>query len=127
VDSARASYTAALASYQQGVRNVVTEVEQALVNLDAAARRTDEADRATREYRRYYDATETYWRAGGASLLTLEEARRSALSAEIQLITLQRDRVEYWIALYKGLGGGWRPGDPASSPEALAREQADHS
>ncbi len=122
VDRARASYTAALASYRQGVRDVVTEVEQALINLDSTARRAEEAERAAQEYRRYFDATETHWRAGGASLLTLEEARRSALTADTQLITMQRDRVENWIALYKALGGGWEPGTPASSPATLAAQ-----
>lgn len=124
VDSARAGYTAALADYRQGVRNVVKEVEQALVNLDSAGRRADDAATAAREYRRYFHATEVSWRAGRDSLLTLEEARRTALSAEIQQITLQRDRVAYWIALYKALGGGWQPGAPASSPEAMARQSA---
>jgi outer membrane protein TolC len=96
------------------VRQVVKEVEQALVNLDSAGRRTEQAEQATREYRRYFDVTEQNWRAGGVSLLTLEEARRSALAAQIELIGLQRDRVEYWIALYKALGGGWQPGAAAT-------------
>jgi outer membrane protein TolC len=125
VDSARASYAAALANYHQGVRDVATEVEEALVNLDATARRAEEAERAAQEYRRYFDATETHWRAGGVSLLSLEEARRSAMSADIQLISLQRDRIGYWIALYKALGGGWQPGTPASSPEVLAAQSND--
>jgi NodT family efflux transporter outer membrane factor (OMF) lipoprotein len=123
VSTAQASYTAALANYRQGVRNVVKEVEQALVNLDSTARRAEDAERAATEYRSYFQAMEINWRAGGASLLTLEEARRSALSAEIQQITLQRDRVEYWIALYKALGGGWQSGNPAASPETLATRQ----
>ena len=119
VDTARASYQSAEAGFRQGVRTAVKEVEQALVNLDSTARRSEEAQRAADDYRTYFRATEANWRAGGESLLTLEEARRSALSAEISLITLQRDRVEYWIALYKALGGGWEPGTPASSPDAL--------
>lgn len=126
VASARAGYTSALANYRQGVRNAVQEVEQALVNLDSTARRAGEAERAATEYRNYFQATEVNWRAGGASLLTLEETRRSALSAEIQLITLQRERVEYWIALYKALGGGWQPGIAASSPEALAMQKTNN-
>lgn len=120
VASARASYQAALANFRQGVRTAVKEVERSLVNLDSTARRAEEAERAAEGYRHYFRATETNWRAGGESLLTLEEARRSALSAEISLITLQRDRVEYWIALYKALGGGWQPGTPAWSPDTLA-------
>ena len=120
VDSAKASYLSALASYRQGVRTVVKEVEQALVNLDSTARRAEEADKAAREYRSYFRSTDASWKAGSESLLTLEEARRSALSADITQITLQRDRVQYWIALYKALGGGWQAGTPASSPDALA-------
>ena len=120
VDTARSSYQSAEAGFRQGVRSAVKEVEQALVNLDSTARRADEAERAADDYRAYFRATEANWRAGGESLLTLEEARRSALSAEISLITLQRDRVEYWIALYRSLGGGWQAGTPASSPDALA-------
>jgi NodT family efflux transporter outer membrane factor (OMF) lipoprotein len=114
VDSARAAYAAADADYRQKVRQAVKEVEQALVSLDSAARRTAQAEEAAREYRRYFEAAEQNWRAGGVSLLTLEEARRLALAAEIELIGLQRDRVEYWIALYKALGGGWQPGAAAT-------------
>ncbi|SEF34873.1 efflux transporter outer membrane subunit [Variovorax sp. NFACC27] len=113
VVTARANYQTALANYRQGVRTAVKEVERSLVNLDSTARRVDEAQRAADDYRRYFQATETNWRAGLESLLTLEEARRSALSAEISLITLQRDRVEYWISLYKALGGGWQAGASA--------------
>ena len=43
------------------------------------------------------------------SLLTLEEARRSALSSQIESLTLLRDQVQYWITLYKAVGGGWMP------------------
>lgn len=122
VDSAQASYRSALAEYRQSVRDVVKEIEQALVRLDSTGRRADQAEQAAQEYRRYFEATEVNWRAGGASLLTLEEARRSALSAQIDQITLQRSRVQYWIALYKALGGGWQPDTPASSPQALAQQ-----
>lgn len=122
VKSAQATYTAALADYRQGVRSAVKEVEQALVNLDSAGRRANDATTAAQEYRRYFEATEMNWHAGRDSLLSLEEARRTALTAEIQRITLQRDRVTYWIALYKALGGGWQPGMPATSPEAMAKQ-----
>lgn len=116
VDSARASYVSALSSYRQGVRTVVRDVEQALTNLDGAGRRAAQAEKAAREYRSYFLSIETNWRAGRASLLTLEEARRSALSAEITEITLQQNRVQYWIALYKAVGGGWQAGIPAETP-----------
>lgn len=124
VDKAQATYAAADADYRQKVRQIVKEVEQALVNLDSAAQRTDRAEIAASEYRRYFEATELDWRAGGASLLTVEVARRSALAAQIELIGLQRDHVGYWIALYKSLGGGWQAGTPAS-PATSGQSQND--
>lgn len=110
VDSARAGYGAAHADWQQGVRTAVKEVEQSLVRLDGAAKRTEQAELAAQEYRRYLVAAQAQWRAGTTSLLDLEASRRQALSTQIELIGLQRDRVTYWIALYKALGGDWRPG-----------------
>jgi NodT family efflux transporter outer membrane factor (OMF) lipoprotein len=116
VTSAEAAYRSAYAAYQLGVRQIVRDVEEALVRLDSAANRLQQAAIADSQYREYFLATQSNWRAGNVSLLTLEEARRSALAAEIQRITLQRNRVQYWIALYKAVGGGWQPGDAAQAP-----------
>ncbi|OZI71557.1 efflux transporter outer membrane subunit [Bordetella genomosp. 12] len=107
VASAQADYQSALAQYRQGVRTAIKEVEQALVQLDGAASRATFAAEAARDYRSFEQATEVQWQAGGASLLDLEEARRSALNADIEHITLLRNQVQYWIALYKAAGGGW--------------------
>jgi multidrug efflux system outer membrane protein len=108
VDSARAVYNSSLASYRSTVRDAVREVEQALVALQGASIRSGAARQAAGSYRRYVAATEVNWRAGGTSLLALEEARRSATVAETTLVTLERDQVRDWIALYKALGGGWQ-------------------
>ena len=110
VSVAEANYATALATYQQDVRNAVKEVEQALVNLDSAARRETTEQVSMTQYRSYYNAAEINWRAGGISLITLEDARRQLINAELSHITQQHDRVQYWIALYKALGGGWQPG-----------------
>jgi len=123
VTSAEATYQGALAGYRDGVRTAVKEVEQALVYLDTAAKRAESAESAARHYDSYFKATQQSWRAGMTNLLSLEEARRSALSAEVTLIGLQRDRVQYWVSLYKKLGGGWQAGDSARSPDALAKTE----
>lgn len=120
VESARADYQVALAEWRQGVRSAVKEVEQALVNLEGAASRTGQTARAAAEYRAYFEATEAKWRAGSASLLDLEEARRSALSAQIDYLDLLSGQVQYWIALYKAMGGGWTP-DALAEPSAASR------
>ncbi|HGL5379744.1 MULTISPECIES: efflux transporter outer membrane subunit [Burkholderia cepacia complex] len=118
VDSARASYEAQLADYRSSVLTAIKEVETALVDLDGAAHRSDDARRSVEQYRRYERATEANWRGGFDTLLTLEQARRSLTSAEISYIELQRDRVRSWIALYKALGGGWQTGGASTSTAA---------
>lgn len=112
VDSARADYDLQLATYRQSVRTAIKEAEQALVRLDGAARRTGASQTAARDYRQYFESIDRNWRAGGASLLDREEARRNALTAEIAFISVRRDQIQYWIALYKALGGGWQPDTP---------------
>ncbi len=120
VASAQATYDEALATYRVSVRTAVKEVEQALLNLDGAARRSRDAGRAAESYRQYFSSTEANWRAGNVSLLSLEEARRSAIEAASTQITLQRDRLRYWIALYKALGGGWSADSTLGSRDAPA-------
>ena len=121
VDGAQATYQGALASYRGGVRTAIKEVEQALVYLDSAAQRAASAQSAAKNYQDYFHSSERQWQAGMVSLLNLEEARRSALSSEVTWITLQRDRVQYWISLYRKLGGGWQADRPALSPTALSQ------
>lgn len=107
IRSARADYDSALAAYRQTVLDAVKEVEQDLARLDSMADQ-EAAQRASVEgYRDYLAATERSWRAGSTSQLNLETTRRTTISAEISLITLQQDRLSYWIALYKAVGGGW--------------------
>jgi outer membrane protein, multidrug efflux system len=119
VSSAEANYAAALATYQQNVRTAIKEVEQNLVSLDSATRRAQAEQVSTEQYRSYLKATEINWRAGGVSLLSLEDARRQAINAEVTLINQQHDRVQYWIALYKSLGGGW----PVSAEKTKSGEK----
>ncbi|WP_445370447.1 efflux transporter outer membrane subunit [Methylomonas sp. HW2-6] len=115
VDSAEAAYAGALATYRSDIRAAVKEVEQALVNLSGAEQRESVEARSAEQYRRYFQASEQNWRAGGLSLLSLEDARGQMIAQEISLITQQQNRVQYWIALYKALGGGWRAQDTQMS------------
>lgn len=117
VDAAQDRYTEAVALYRARVRQAVREVEEALVTLDASAARSEDARIATEGYRASFNATEARYKGGLASLVELEDARRTALTAETALLTLQRERAAAWIALYRAAGGGWeRP--QAATPEA---------
>ncbi len=109
VDAAEARYAEARARYEQRARVAVREVEEALVRLEAATRREEDARRAAAGFREFFDSAQARWDVGAGSLLDLEEARRNALNAAAALVGVQRERVAAWISLYKAIGGGWGP------------------
>jgi outer membrane protein TolC len=126
VVAARARYDEATSAYAASLRNAIREVENALIALQGTADRNADAQTAAENFELSYRATEARYRSGFGTLFELEDARRSALAAQITLINLHRERVAAWIALYRALGGGWSaladaqtatsPAHPAASP-----------
>ena len=109
VDSAQARYTEARARYEQRARVAVREVEEALVRLDGAARRENDARTAAAGYREFMESAQARWDAGAGSLLDLEEARRNALLSAAVLVGVQRERVR---GVDRALQGGRRRLEP---------------
>jgi outer membrane protein, multidrug efflux system len=107
VAAAQARYDEAGVLYRARLRTAVREVEEALVALRSTADRSADAQVATEGFEASYLATEARFKGGLGSLFDLEDARRSALLAQIALIDLQRERSTAWISLYRALGGGW--------------------
>ena len=107
VEAARARYDNAVITYRAVARQAVREVEESLVNLNSTALRGGDAQVALEGYRYSFRATEDLYKNGLASLLQLEDARRTRLGAENAVVTLQRERNAAWIALYRAAGGGW--------------------
>jgi outer membrane protein TolC len=118
VDAAQARYEEAAAFYAASVRQAVREVEEALVTLESTRLRDEDARVAAENYRVSFVGTEARYRSGLASLVELEDIRRSALVAETALVLLQRERLTAWIALYRALGGGWTRPEPATATTA---------
>lgn len=108
VANARAAYDLQLGSYRQTVRSAVLDIEQALVRLDSARSRERDAERASTGYRANFEAIDQLQRAGSASMIDRESARRNALDAERSLVSLRLTQAREWIALYKAIGGGWQ-------------------
>ncbi len=108
VQAAQARYDEAVVLYRAQVRRAVSEVEQALVTLDSARARVGDARAAAEGFRVSFNATEARHRAGLASLVELEDARRSQLAAQTALVSLQRELHNAWISLYRAAGGGWQ-------------------
>ncbi|WPB56851.1 efflux transporter outer membrane subunit [Xylophilus sp. GOD-11R] len=113
VDSAKARYDEAAAQFRAKARQAVREVEEALVNLQAATDRIASAETAAEGYKRALAGTQARYDAGLATLIALEDVRRTALASETARVNLRRERMAAWIALYRAAGGGWDPASPA--------------
>ncbi|RST56787.1 efflux transporter outer membrane subunit [Variovorax sp. MHTC-1] len=116
VDAARARYDEAVALYRSSVRQAVREVEEALINLQSTDARAGDADAAVQSYQASFDATSARYQSGLASLFELEDSRRTLFAAQTARVSLQRERAEAWVALYRSMGGGWtRPGSTTTT------------
>lgn len=107
----QAAYEEAVVAYRASVRTAVREVEQALVALHSADAAWPDARSAAQGFASALQAATDRHRAGLASLLELEDARRSALAAQLALTALERERLLAWVDLYRALGGGWSATD----------------
>ena len=109
VDFAQAAYRDAVVAYQGKVRQAVREVEEAMVNLSSAETRMTATQSAAAGYARALTATYARYSQGLASLLEVEEARRSALTADNALLVLSLEQRLAWVSIYRAVGGGFTP------------------
>ena len=119
VDAAAARYDEAAATYRGRVRQAVREVEEALINLQSTAARNTDAQTAVDGYQASFSGTEALYKNGLASLVELEDSRRSLLTAQTTLASLQQSRNTAWVSLYRAMGGGWTPAVNAVSAAGL--------
>ena len=124
VDAAKARYEEAAGKYRGTVRQAVREVEEALVNLQSTSDRSLDTRVAAEGYSASFEGTQARYKAGLASLVELEDARRVLLAAQSGLISLERERRGAWIALYRALGGGWTTAAPHATPMVFSIPQA---
>jgi len=111
VDVARAQYEASVSTFRSKVRTAVKEVEEALVRLDSVDKRLPEARSAVSGYQTNFKATQSLFEVGLGSLMDVETARRTMLSAELAIKELEQEQVSAWIALYRAAGGSWEDTD----------------
>jgi NodT family efflux transporter outer membrane factor (OMF) lipoprotein len=117
VIAAQANYTQAVALYRGRVRQAVREVEEALVKLQSADARNQDAQTSATGYAQFLQATQARYNQGLASLVELEDARRNSLAAQSAQLSLALERNQSWVALYRALGGGF---DANAPPDASA-------
>lgn len=116
LDAAKARYEDAASKYRSTCRQAVREVEEALVNLESTGDRSGNTVQAAEGYQASFAGTQARYKAGLASLVDLEDSRRTLLASQSALINLELERRSAWIALYRALGGGWTTATPHSTP-----------
>jgi outer membrane protein, multidrug efflux system len=119
-EAAVTAYNEAVITLRAKARQAVSEVETSLVQLNAANTRSGQAKAAAEGYGASLAATQARYRAGLASLVELEDARRTALFAQQNQLAVERDRIAAWIALYRATGGGWTAQTPAPVSTAVS-------
>jgi multidrug efflux system outer membrane protein len=126
VEQSDARFDELVASYRQRAAVAVQEVEEALVRLDSASARLEDADRAAESFQLYLKAARTRFETGAGTAFEQEDARRSSLNAAAALLQVRSERIAALISLYKALGGGWEAAAeaPVAGPGAVSPVRA---
>ncbi len=123
VELAKARYAELNANYRAAAMRAVREVEEALTRIDSVNKREADTKASLANYESFAKAAEARLSAGVGSVLELEDARRAVLGAQVNVLSLERERMTAWIALYRAVGGGWsaRASQTAATAISVAR------
>jgi len=108
-DLAEARYTEAAAKYRDVIQTAVKEVENALINLHNTSERDADVQQVLLSFQANLKSIEAKQKAGFASMLDVEDAKRSLMQMQKTALTLQQARANAWLNLYRAAGGGWEP------------------
>jgi len=115
VDAASARREQDVATYQSTVQNAFREVKDALVASRKSAERLTAEQTRVVALREALKLAKLRYLNGESSLLDALDAERGLLTAELDQVAAQRDRLAATSDLFKALGGGW---DQTSTPLA---------
>ncbi len=96
-------------AYQKTVVNSFTEVYNFLNLIGNTDATYDLKSREVEILRSSVETSRQLFRSGRATYLEVITAQKTALQAQIELVTLRKQQYHAVIGLYKSLGGGWSP------------------
>jgi outer membrane protein TolC len=108
-DLAEERYTEAAAKYRDVIQTAVKEVENALINLHNTSERDADVQQVLQSIQANLKSIEAKQKAGFASMIDVEDAKRSLMQMQKTALTLQQARANAWLNLYRAAGGGWEP------------------
>jgi outer membrane protein, multidrug efflux system len=109
----------ALLIYQRTVLNALAEVEDALVAYAKERTRHQALTASAQDFKLSELLAEERYEEGYGSYLDVLEAQRSLYGAQDSLAQSDQQLIDYLIAIYKALGGGWQTDEqirPVSEP-----------
>jgi len=119
IEAAQSNFDSKVAMYQGRVRAAVREVEEALVQLQLNADRSEQAQRSQNNAKQVLDAVLARQRQGMATGLEVQDARRSLLAVDALRTGLQWESRRAWVALYRAAGGGWDSASAGFGPATV--------
>jgi NodT family efflux transporter outer membrane factor (OMF) lipoprotein len=113
VMQAKAGAAAALAGFDSVVLTALKETAQALSSYGAETEHHAVLTAAQSKARRSFELAHGQFVAGAVSNLDLLTSEQSLVAADAAVAASDMAMVQYQIAVFKALGGGWRGGDAA--------------
>lgn len=120
VELAKARYAELNANYRATALRAVREVEEALTRIDSVQKRDADTKASLANYESFAKAAEARLSAGVGSVLELEDARRAVLGAQVNVLTLERERMTAWISLFRAVGGDWNANATQAAMNAVS-------
>jgi NodT family efflux transporter outer membrane factor (OMF) lipoprotein len=107
-------------NFQKTVLQAWHDVDNALTAYQAEQARRDELIQAVADNRRALSLAQSRYQLGVADFLSVLDAERSLLAAQLQLADSTTTVSSNLVALYKALGGGWETDMPEEPRKAAA-------
>jgi NodT family efflux transporter outer membrane factor (OMF) lipoprotein len=121
---AEAAYQEADGVYRQTVLQAFGEVADTLTSINHDAQTLTARSEAAAAGDSSYQIAQGRYQAGGISELTLLEAERQSLQAELDLTSAAAARYADSATLFEALGGGWWNSAPAATADPKAQARA---
>jgi multidrug efflux system outer membrane protein len=116
VQVAKARQQAALAAYEQAIRNAFREVDDALVSSIKLREQLAAEEANVVAERRRLELSQWRYSEGIASYTDLLDAQRFLFSAQLSTVQTLNNLLAAIVQLYKGLGGGWETAPKKHQP-----------
>jgi outer membrane protein, multidrug efflux system len=112
---ARAARDQFALQYQAAVLNALQEVSDALISREKSAAAGIQQSNAVTAYQEAVKVSMERYRQGDASYYEVLQEQQELFPAEDTLVQTRLNQLLAVVQLYRSLGGGWQPGDPAQN------------